>query len=282
MEKINFTTAMITFPGCKINLGLNITQKLSNGYHALESIFVPVSLSDILEIIENQASAKTQFNYSGLTISGGTANNLVKKAYDLLARHYQIPSLQVHLHKIVPMGAGLGGGSANASAMLNMLNELFKLSIKQHQLIDYARSLGADCPFFILNQPALVTGIGENIKPIDPGLKGKKILLVFPDIHINTSEAFQNIKPEKPAESLESIIRDYPIGEWKNHIKNDFEYYVFKSHPEIARIKESLYEMGAVYASLSGSGSAIYGIFNGISEVLSDDIKKYFTYWGGL
>ena len=175
MEKINFVLTMIAFPGCKINLGLNITNKLSSGFHTLESIFVPVSLSDIIEIIVNPAPAKTKFNYSGLTISGNVAKNLVKKAFDLLDQQYQLSPIQAQLHKIVPMGAGLGGGSADASAMLIMLNEFFKLNINHKELIDHARTLGADCPFFILNQPALVTGIGENIKLIDPGLKGKKI-----------------------------------------------------------------------------------------------------------
>ena len=282
MEKINFVLAMISFPGCKINLGLNITKKLSNGFHNLESVLVPVSLSDVLEIIVNPDFAKTNFNYTGTAIPGDPANNLVKKAFDLLVNHYNLSPVEVQLHKIVPMGAGLGGGSADASAMLLMLNELFKLNIDQSDLLDHAKSLGADCPFFIFNEPALVTGIGEKIKPIDAGLKGKKILLVFPDIHINTSDAFQNIKPEKPAESLESIIRDYPIDEWKNHIKNDFENYVFKSHPEIAQIKETLYEMRALYASLSGSGSAVYGVFDKTFKVLPKDFEKYFTYWGDL
>ena len=282
MEKINFALAMISFPGCKINLGLNITKKLSNGFHDLESVFVPVSLSDVLEIIVNPDFAKTNFNYTGTAIPGNPADNLVKKAFDLLANHYDLSPVEVQLHKIVPMGAGLGGGSADASAMLLMLNELFKLNIDQNELSDHAKSLGADCPFFIFNEPALVTGIGENIKPIDAGLKGKKILLVFPDIHIDTSKAFQNVIPEEPNESLESIIYNYPIVEWKNHIKNDFENYVFKTHPAIADIKERIYKMGAVYASLSGSGSTIYGIFNEIPEVLPDHFNPHFTYWGEL
>ena len=279
---INFVQSMIAFPGCKINLGLNITQKLSNGYHALESIFVPVPLSDVLEIVENPNSAKSQFNYSGLTIPGNPTNNLINKAFDLLSQHYRLNPIQVQLHKIVPMGAGLGGGSADASAMLLMLNDLFELNIRQNELLDHAKSLGADCPFFIINKPALVTGVGENIDPLDPDLGGKKVLIVYPEIHINTSEAFQNIKPEVPAESLRSIIQDYPIEEWKDHIKNDFEDYVFISHPQIAEIKKQMYEMGAIYASLSGSGSAVYGIFNETTERNRDIFKNYFTYWGDL
>lgn len=279
---VKFTPVMIAFPGCKINLGLNITQKLSNGYHSLESIFVPVSFSDVLEIIVSPADAKTQLNYSGIAIPGDPTTNLIKKAFDRLDQPYQLPPIQAHLHKIVPMGAGLGGGSADASAMLMMLNNLFRLNIKQTELIDHARSLGADCPFFIFNEPALVKGIGENIKPIDPGLKGKKILLVYPDIHINTAEAFQNIKPQKPIENLESIILKYPIVEWKNHIKNDFENYVFNANPEIAKIKKQLYGFGALYASLSGSGSAVYGIFNADTEAFRDCFKNHLTYWGEL
>jgi 4-diphosphocytidyl-2-C-methyl-D-erythritol kinase len=273
---------MIAFPGCKINLGLNITHKLSNGYHELESVFVPVLLSDVLEMIESPTSDETEFNYSGLTIPGDPSNNLIKKAFDLLSQNYKLPPVQVHLHKIVPMGAGLGGGSADASAMLMILNSMFKLKISQAELIDLAKTIGADCPFFILNKPALVTGVGENIKPIDPGLKGKKIFLVFPDIHVNTSEAFQNIIPKQPIENLKSIIQNYPIVEWKNHLKNDFEDYVFNSHPEIAKIKKQLYDMGAIYASLSGSGSTVYGIFNDAKEAFRGDFKKYFTYLGDL
>jgi 4-diphosphocytidyl-2-C-methyl-D-erythritol kinase len=178
------------------------------------------------------------------------------------------------------MGAGLGGGSADASAMLGLLNKLFGLNIKETELMIIAGSLGADCPFFINNKPSFVTGTGDKIEGINPGLSDKYLVLIYPNIHVNTAEAFLNIKPQKPNENIASIVRDFPISAWKTKIKNDFEPYVFKTHPEIANIKEALYKMGASYASLSGSGSTVYGIFEDQIPTLPKVFTKYFIYKG--
>ena len=269
---------MLVFPGCKINFGLNITQKLPNGYHTIESIFFPISLSDILEIAVASGVKNTQFTYSGLAIPGDQSNNIIKKAYDILCHKYDLPPISAHLHKIVPMGAGLGGGSADASAMLHMLNKLFDLSISKTDLINLAKTLGADCPFFIENKPAFVTGTGEQIETIDPGLSGKNLVLIYPNIHIDTSKAFKSITPKEPDETIVSIVQNYPIDRWKEHLRNDFETYVFKTHPEIAQIKEKLYAMGAIYVSLSGSGSSVYGIFEKHISGLPSEFHNYFTY----
>jgi 4-diphosphocytidyl-2-C-methyl-D-erythritol kinase len=273
---------MIKYPGCKINLGLNITHKLNNGYHAIESVFVPVTFSDILEVITIPDSENTSFYYSGIPIPGSSLNNIVKKAYELLANKYLLPPIKVQLHKIVPMGAGLGGGSADASAMLILLNDLFNLNISKTELFNMAGSLGADCPFFIENKPAFVTGTGNKIEGINPGLSGKKILLIYPNIHIDTAKAFTHIKPQKPDESIASVVQNIPISEWKNKLKNDFESYVFKTHPEIGKIKNTLYKMGASYASLSGSGSTVYGIFKDEIPPVPRELTKYFIYSGQL
>jgi 4-diphosphocytidyl-2-C-methyl-D-erythritol kinase len=273
---------MITYPGCKINLGLNITHKLNNEYHAIESVFVPVSLSDILEVIVTSELENTQFFYGGIPIPGNSTNNIIKKAYELLNKKYSLPPLKVQLHKIVPMGAGLGGGSADGSAMLVLLNDLFNLDISKTELIKMAGELGADCPFFIDNKPALVTGSGDKIENINPGLSGKKILLIYPNIHVDTGKAFLNIRPRMPDESIASVIQNFPVSEWKNKLNNDFEPYVFKTYPEIGKIKKTLYKMGATYASLSGSGSTVYGIFEDQIPTISIELKKHFNYAGHL
>lgn len=269
---------MISFPGCKINLGLNITHKLPNGYHAIESVFIPLKLSDILEIIPNPESECSIFEYSGIAIPGNPDNNIIQKAYELLKNNYNLPSIKAHLHKIVPLGAGLGGGSADASAMLCMLNDLFGLGISNSELLNFSGKLGADCPFFIENKSAFVTGIGDQLETIDPGLSGKNVLLIYPNIHVDTAKAFKNIKPKKPAINLAAVIKEYPIAVWKDHITNDFEPFVFKSNPKIGLIKENLYHMGATFASLSGSGSSVYGIFENQIPELPSGFKKYFTY----
>ena len=269
---------MIAFPGCKINLGLNITQKLPNGYHTIESIFVPVPLSDILEIIAIPKSNNSHFIYTGLSIPGAPSDNIIKTAYDLLNSKFRLPSIKAQLHKIVPMGAGLGGGSADASAMLYMLNKLFNLEIPESELLNLAGSLGADCPFFIKNKPAFVSGTGDKFETINPGLSGKKLLLVYPNIHVGTSKAFKNIEPRKPKDNLNHIINHYALSDWKFHIKNDFEPSVFHNYPELGRIKEKLYKMGADYASLSGSGSTVYGIFNEQIPKFPKSFETYFTF----
>lgn len=267
---------MIEFPGSKINLGLNVIQKLENGYHSIESIFIPTSFSDILEIIP--AEKESAFNYSGISIPGNEEDNLIYKAWKLLSKSYPLPSFIAYLHKVIPLGAGLGGGSADGSAMLKLLNHHFNLNIPSTELSAIAAKLGADCPFFIDRNTAYVEGIGELLTPISIDLSKLHLLIICPGIHINTGEAFRNISPKIREIKLTEIVANYPIEEWKNHIFNDFEEYAFKKHSELSKIKSALYDMGALYASMSGTGSAIYGFFK--SEVeLGENLNKYVSYW---
>jgi len=266
---------MISFPNAKINIGLNITEKRADGFHNIESVFYPINLADILEI---NPSENLIFKNTGLLIENGDFNhNLCFKAFQFLQKDFAIPPVQIHLHKIIPSGAGLGGGSSDASFMLKLLNQVFELKLNTNQLEKYAGQIGSDCPFFITNQPAYVTEKGNNIKPLSLNLKGYFIVLVHPGIHINTGQAYSKIKPAKPENSLKELINQ-PIEKWKNLIKNDFESVVFKEFDDIRKIKEKLYDSGALYASMSGSGSSVYGIFNEKTE-LKNLFPDYFV-WG--
>lgn len=267
---------MIDFPGSKVNLGLRITQKLDNGYHSLESVFLPIQFSDVLEIIPTSDS-ETQFNYSGFEISGDSKNNLIYRAWQILNEDFSIPPSKIYLHKVVPMGAGIGGGSADGSSMLKLINEHFKLGITQNKLELYAKELGADCPFFIRNKSAYVEGIGEIMSPISLNLSGYHFFLVAPGIHINTGEAFKNCQPKQHETSLKEIIEKNSISSWKDLVKNDFEDYAFKSFPELRKIKEQMYKAGALYASMSGTGSSIYGFFEKENDLPSFP-EHYITY----
>ena len=248
---------MITFPNSKINIGLNITEKRSDGYHNLETIFYPIDLCDSLEFVKSE---ETRFNCTGLKIEGEQDNNLILKAYRLLKEEFDLPNIDIHLHKLIPMGAGLGGGSADAAFMLKMLNEEFKLNLSSQELQQRAVKLGADCPFFIDNKAVLAKGIGNIFEPTNVDLKGYYIVLIKPDVHVSTAEAYGGCKPQRWETPLEEAIQR-PIEEWKDYIFNDFEKTVFVAHPELAKIKEMLYAKGAIYAAMSGSGSTIYGIF---------------------
>jgi 4-diphosphocytidyl-2-C-methyl-D-erythritol kinase len=249
---------MVTFPNCKINLGLNIVNKRSDDYHDIETVFFPVHLKDALEVIENE---KLGFSISGSPIEGDTEKNLCIKAYQLLKRDFpQLPAIQMHLHKAIPIGAGLGGGSADGAFTLRLLNKRFDLSLSEKQLINYSLQLGSDCPFFILNKPCFATGRGEILEQIDLDLLTYKIIITHPGVHISTAWAFANIKSSPPIRSIKEIIMQ-PVETWKEELKNDFEIPVFTQYPEIKKIKDALYSAGAVYASMSGSGSAVYGIF---------------------
>lgn len=256
---------MITFPNAKINLGLNIVRKRSDGYHDLETVFYPIPVEDVLEIGNSpqETSATDQpcrLHLSGLQVDGPLSDNLVVKAYNLLASDYKLPPVEVYMHKHIPFGAGLGGGSADAAFMLKMLNEQFHLQLTVSQLETYAARLGADCAFFISNKPVFATGIGNIFTPIELSLKGYQLYLVKPDIFVSTREAFARIKPCEPEHSVADIIRQ-PVSTWKDQLKNDFEMSVFPQFPAIAEIKETLYRHGAVYASMSGSGSSVFGLF---------------------
>ena len=249
---------MISFPNAKINIGLNITEKRPDGYHNLETIFYPIELCDALEFVESE---ENKFAYSGFNIDGETDNNLIIKAYRLLKKEFNLPKINIHLHKAIPMGAGLGGGSADAAFMLKMLNEEFKLGLSPEELQQKASLLGADCAFFVENKPTLAKGIGNIFEPTEVNLEGYHIVLVKPDVHVSTAEAYGGCKPQRWTTPLETAIKR-PIAEWKNCIFNDFEKTVFVAHPELAEIKKMLYDKGAIYAAMSGSGSTIYGIFD--------------------
>lgn len=266
---------MITFPNSKINIGLNITEKRPDGYHNLETIFYPINLCDSLEFV---CSQETKFTCSGLTIEGKSDDNLILKAYNLLKQEFNLPNIDIHLHKTIPMGAGLGGGSADAAFMLNMLNKEFQLNLSSQELQDRAVKLGADCPFFIDNKPVLAKGIGNIFEPTNVCLKGYHIVLIKPEIHVSTAEAYGGCVPQRWEYPLEEAIKQ-PIEKWEECIFNDFEKTVFIAHPELANLKEMLYNQGAIYAAMSGSGSTIYGIFkDSLTNKISTKIKSQIYY----
>ncbi len=254
---------MVLFPNCKINLGLYITSKRPDGYHNLETIFYPVAVTDAVEVIENgeKDSSAVDFASTGLTITGSTTSNLCVKAYHILKKDYpNLPAVKMHLHKTIPMGAGLGGGSSNGAFTLQLLNQKFNLGISEKKLLEYALQLGSDCPFFIINKPCVGRGRGEKLNPVTLNLSGYTLFIVNPGIHVSTKEAFANIHPKQPQTDIETTISK-PVKYWKGKLLNDFEEGVFALHPELAAIKASLYHAGAVYAAMSGSGSSLFGLF---------------------
>ncbi|MFZ1305037.1 MAG: 4-(cytidine 5'-diphospho)-2-C-methyl-D-erythritol kinase [Ferruginibacter sp.] len=266
---------MVSFPNCKINLGLHILGKREDGFHNLETLFYPVPFKEALELIPSLNSA-IEFTATGLAVDGNTSDNLCVKAYHLLKKDYpEIPAVKIHLHKAIPLGAGLGGGSADAAFMLKLLNEKFKLQLSTDQLINYALQLGSDCPFFIINKPCYATGRGEVLEETTLDLSAYKIVLINPGIHINTGWAFSNITPALPVKSIKEIIQQ-PINSWKSELKNDFETAVFTAHPAIKEIKEALYTQGAIYAAMSGSGSTVFGIFEPNTGSLALKESNYF------
>ncbi|MFZ2906820.1 MAG: 4-(cytidine 5'-diphospho)-2-C-methyl-D-erythritol kinase [Cyclobacteriaceae bacterium] len=248
---------MISFPPCKINLGLNVVKKRPDGYHDIETCFYPVPWTDILEIIPSQTF---EFTQSGIALPGKPDENLCVQAYQLLKKDFSLPAVAIHLHKVIPAGAGLGGGSSNAAHTLRLLNEVFQLKIETTVLKSYASTLGSDCAFFLDDKPMLGTGRGEVLEQVEVSLNAKFIVLVKPDVHISTSEAYAAIVPALPENPVRDVIKKN-ISEWANHLKNDFEPAVLKKYSSIKEIKEKLYALGAQYASMSGSGSAVYGLF---------------------
>lgn len=253
---------MIVNPNAKINLGLHVTEKRPDGFHNIESVFYPVGWTDILEVLPAPASQteKVRFTSSGIPIPGNADENLVVKAYHLLSAHYPMPAVQVHLHKRIPMGAGLGGGSSDAAFFIRALDQLFELGLAWGELHHFAKQLGSDCSFFIMNRPVFAEGKGDELESITLDLSAYKIAIVHPGIHVSTPEAYKSITPEKKAFTPESIV-ELPVNEWKTKLVNDFEVPVFKKHPEIAALKQTMYDRGAVYAAMSGSGSAVFGLF---------------------
>ncbi|MBL7744959.1 MAG: 4-(cytidine 5'-diphospho)-2-C-methyl-D-erythritol kinase [Chitinophagaceae bacterium] len=268
---------MVVFPNCKINLGLNITRKRSDGFHDLETIFYPLPFYDILEVIETAEQNDIAFSTSGIPVEGNAENNLCIKAWRLLKKDIpSMPPVQMHLHKAIPIGAGLGGGSADGAFALKLLNEKFNPGLTTQQLIHYALQLGSDCPFFIINKPCFATGRGELLEAAGIDLSNYKIVIVNPGIHVNTGHAFSMITPAQPDRSVKEIIAQ-PISTWKTELKNDFEKAVFSQHPEIGQIKDELYESGAVYAAMSGSGSTVYGIFEKEMQLQLSFPSHYFV-----
>lgn len=266
---------MLTFPNAKINLGLNITEKRPDGYHNLETVFYPIPIEDALEITELQGAPGEKFrlHQAGLEIAGEADNNLVVRAYKLLDEQFHLPPTDIHLFKHIPSGAGLGGGSADAAFMLKLLNEQFGLALTDDALEEYAARLGADCAFFIKNRPVYAEGIGNLFSPITLSLKGYRLWLVKPDIFVSTRDAFARIKPRRPQASLREIVK-LPVEEWQARMVNDFEESVFPQFPAIGEIKEEMYKQGAVYASMSGSGSSVYGLFKADTEVPEVDFGE--------
>jgi 4-diphosphocytidyl-2-C-methyl-D-erythritol kinase len=268
---------MVTFPNAKINLGLYITAKRPDGFHELESCFYPVEWTDALEILE---APELKFESSGIEIPGNAADNLCLKAYHLLAKDYDLPPVYIHLHKVVPIGAGMGGGSADAAFTIRMLNENFSLGLSVGQMQQYSRQLGSDCAFFIENKPVIAYGKGDEFRPLEvPKLNGY-IVIVYPQIHISTKEAYAGVKPAALRLSLNELILS-GMENWKDNLKNDFEDSLFPSYPVLPVIKNKFYEKGAVYASMTGSGSAVFGIFKSDPD-LSDWFPKEYKIWGGV
>lgn len=269
---------MICFPNIKINIGLNILFKRKDGFHAIESVFYPVSLTDVLELIP---AKKTKLTVTGIPVKGDLAENLCIKAYELLASNYKLPPVQLFLHKIIPMGAGLGGGSSDAAFVIKSLNTLLNLKLSDTKMRGFAAQLGSDCPFFIYNKPAFVTGRGEHFENIDISLNGYYILLVHPNIHVNTAAAFRGIEPRISKRDLKADVLHLSPEKWTGIIHNQFEETVFVQFPEIEKVKDKLYNAGAIYASMSGSGSAVYGLFKKEIEIPSA-FKNYYTWLGKL
>ena len=271
---------MLCFPNAKINIGLNITKKRADGFHDLETIFYPVGLCDALEFapLSQEITTPYEFHNSGIEVDGPQSDNIIIKAYQLLQKDHLIPPLHIHLHKNIPFGAGLGGGSADAAFMIHYLDKAFGLNIPLQKQEEYASQLGSDCAFFIANKPTFAYGRGELFSPINLDLSNYHILLVKPNVAISTAQAYANINPHTVNTSLTELTQ-LPIDEWEGKVINDFEKSIFPSYPQLQQIKDILYKNGALYASMSGSGSTIYGIFREIPTHLPQ-LERYFT-WSG-
>ncbi|MDY4627472.1 MAG: 4-(cytidine 5'-diphospho)-2-C-methyl-D-erythritol kinase [Prevotella sp.] len=256
---------MINFPIAKINLGLNVVSKREDGYHNLETVFYPVPIKDALEVLPMHegfpSDVRCDLKVTNLFIDGDEQKNLVVKAYNMIAQDYDLPRVHVHLYKHIPTQAGMGGGSSDCAYMIRLLNDMFSLGMSDDKMIGYAARLGADCAFFINSLPAYAEGIGEKLQPISLDLSGYKMLVVRPNIPVSTKEAFSLITPQIPKKNCLDIVMQ-PIETWKDELVNDFERSVFAIHPEIGMLKDKMYEQGAVYAAMSGSGSSVFGLFH--------------------
>lgn len=253
---------MVLFPNAKVNIGLFVTEKRVDDFHNLETVFYPIDFRDILEINEVKGEqGNCYFTSTGILIDCPPEKNLVMKAYHLLREDHELPSVKVHLHKMIPYGAGLGGGSADAAFMLVGLNDLFSLGLDEEQLMAYAGRLGSDCPFFVRNKPVFASGKGDVMTPVDLSLKGYRMILVKPDRGVSTPEAYRGITPRAVSFDLRNL-GTLPVVRWKGIVTNDFEVSVIPKVPEIGEIKQELEKLGAIYASMTGSGSAVYALFD--------------------
>lgn len=260
---------MVSFPPGKINLGLNILRKRSDGYHDIETCFYPVPWTDILEIIP---SDEFSFSLSGDSIPGEGHDNLCVKAYRMMQAVYSLPPVKMHLHKIIPMGAGLGGGSSDAAWTLRLLNDIFGLNLAKEVLKEYAARLGSDCAFFIDDIPMIGSGRGEVLTPVKISLKGKFMVIVKPEVHVSTADAYRGVVPQERQKTIIEVL-GMPVADWRSNLTNDFEHTIATKFPVILKIKEALYNRGALYASMSGSGSAVYGIFQDQVDLTNFDFS---------
>ena len=273
---------MINFPIAKINLGLNVVEKRPDGYHNLQTVFYPVPIKDALEVQMMDDAFPSEYDcdlkVTNITIDGDEQRNLVVRAYQLLKQDFPtLPRIHTHLWKGIPTQAGMGGGSSDCAYMLLLLNQMFQLGLTNEQLIPYAAKLGADCAFFILSRPCYAEGIGEKLQPIDLSLSGYHIAVVRPNIPVPTKEAFSRIHPHYPTQNCREVVTQ-PVETWRETLVNDFEESVFALHPEIGAIKQQLYDMGATYAAMSGSGSALFGLFKEQPDSLSQAFPDMFTF----
>ncbi len=273
---------MLCFPNAKINLGLNIVEKRTDGFHNLQTVFYPVPLCDVLEFVEVSGESNSRLiRNTGTEAATEPSENLCVKAYELLKKDFNMPAISIHLHKIIPVGAGLGGGSSDAAYMLTGLNRYFNLGLSTNNLQAYASQLGSDCAFFIQNKPSYAWEKGDKMHEIQVNLKNLEIVLIYPHIHISTAKAYATIKPSKPSRSPEAVVQ-LPVEEWEPLLTNDFESFVFKEYPEIKVIKQKLYDLNAVYAAMTGSGSAVFGLFHTLPENITEQFAGYFVWEGKL
>ena len=277
---------MITFPVAKINLGLNVVEKRADGYHNLQTVFYPVPIMDALEIVPMSdgfpSDVDCDLKVTNITIEGDEQRNLVVRAYHLLKADYpELPRVHAHLWKGIPTQAGMGGGSSDCGYMIRLLNETFDMGLSSEQMQQYAARLGADCAFFIESSACYAEGIGERLQPIDLDLSGWHIGVVRPDIPVPTKEAFSRIHPHYPALNCRDVVKQ-PVETWRDRLTNGFEESVFALHPEIGAVKEQLYKMGATYAAMSGSGSALFGLFKDEPDALRQTFPDMFTFSGVL
>lgn len=274
---------MYTLPNAKINIGLKVVGRRQDGYHDLQTVFYPISLSDSLEVtaLKNE-DRPFELLVNGITFQGEDKDNLVVKVYLALKEEFELPPVRIYLTKHIPVGAGLGGGSSDAANMMKLLNDMFSLGLSDKEMEARLSPFGADCPFFIHNKPVYAEEIGDKFSPVSLSLKGYHLLLVKPDINISTALAYRGVRPEMPSVDLKTLITQTPFHLWRDVIVNDFEESIFPNHPEIAAIKQTLYDMGAIYASMSGSGSSVYGVFSRPIDDVSKLFPDCFTFTGTL